>query len=67
MVIELMRKHHISEWIAPNRRVVVHDEVKQIMSDLEKLEEHQSRRPNIGVANQLRDIRNTIEKLLGKE
>jgi type IV pilus assembly protein PilB len=67
MIIELMRRYHISEWIVPNRRVVVHDEVKQIMKDLESLEQHQSRRPNIGVANQLRDIRNTIEKLLGKE
>lgn len=67
MIIELMRKHHITEWVPASRRYRVHDEVEQIVRDLQKLEDHQSRRPNIGVASQLRDIRNTIEKLVAKE
>lgn len=66
MIIEIMRNNRNQDWVTPHQNII-QQEIKDITHNLEKLEEHQSRRPNIGVATQLRDIRNTIEKLLGKE
>jgi type II secretory ATPase GspE/PulE/Tfp pilus assembly ATPase PilB-like protein len=66
-IIDLLVRTDVSKWLAYDPSVVVHDEVAKIMSGLETLEQHQSRRPNVGVASQLRDIRNTIENLVTKE
>ncbi len=66
MIIEIMRNHRGQNWESPHQ-IIIREEVKGITNSLERLEEHQSRKPNIGVATQLRDIRNTIEKLLRKE
>lgn len=66
-IIDLLVRTDVSKWLAYDPSVVVHEEVAKIVSDLETLEQHQSRRPNVGVASQLREIRNTIENLVAKE
>lgn len=65
-IINLLIRSDVSKWITCDPAVAVHSEVEKIVSSLEMLEHHQSRKPNIGVASQLRDIRNTIENLVAK-
>lgn len=66
-IIELLVRSDTASWLSMDPSIAVHDEVSKIVQQLEILEQHQSRRPNIGVASQLRDIRNTIENLVTKE
>lgn len=65
-IINLLVRSDVSKWIMYDPTVVVHNEVEKIVNSLETLEHHQSRKPNVGVASQLRDIRNTIENLVAK-
>jgi type IV pilus assembly protein PilB len=66
-IIELLRQSDVANWFVTDPSVVVHNEVENIVTQLQELEKHQSKRPNIGVASQLRTIRNTIENLITKE
>ena len=66
-IIDLLVRSDTETWLSMDPSVVVHDEVTKIVEQLDALERHQSRRPNVGVASQLRDIRNTIENLVTKE
>lgn len=65
-IINLLVRSDVSKWLVYDPTVAVHDEVSKIVSNLEALEQHQSRKPNVGVAEQLRNIRNTIENLVAK-
>lgn len=65
-IVNLLVRSDVSKWIMYDPTVVVHSEVEKIVSGLEALEHHQSRKPNVSVASQLRDIRNTIENLVAK-
>jgi type II secretory ATPase GspE/PulE/Tfp pilus assembly ATPase PilB-like protein len=65
-IVNLLVRSDVSKWIMYDPTVVVHNEVEKIVNGLEALEQHQSRKPNVGVASQLRDIRNTIENLVAK-
>lgn len=65
-IINLLVRSDVSKWLVYDPSVVVHDEVSKIVGSLEALEQHQSRKPNVGVAEQLRNIRNTIENLVAK-
>ncbi len=66
-IIDLLVRSDTETWLSMDPSIVVHDEVTKIVEQLDALERHQSRRPNVGVASQLRDIRNTIENLVTKE
>lgn len=66
IIVDLLKRSPLSQWVVTDPAVVVHDEISSIIKQLESLEEHQSKRPNIGVASQLHDIRNTIENLIVK-
>ncbi len=65
-IVNLLVRSDVSKWIMYDPTVVVHSEVEKIVSGLESLEQHQSRKPNVSVASQLREIRNTIENLVAK-
>jgi hypothetical protein len=66
IIVDLLKRSPLSQWVVSDPAVIVHDEISSIIKQLESLEEHQSKRPNIGVASQLHDIRNTIENLIVK-
>lgn len=66
IIIGLIKQNPVSQWTR-NESKTIHDDVASIIKQLEVVEDHQSKRPNIGVAQQLRDIRNTIENILVKE
>ncbi len=66
IIIEILKRSDVA-GLTTNESAAMHQEISQIVEDLESLEQHQSRRPNVGIASQLRNIRNTIENLGGKE
>ncbi len=66
IIVDLLKRSPLSQWVVTDPAVIVHEEINSIIKQLESLEEHQSKRPNIGVASQLHDIRNTIENLIVK-
>jgi hypothetical protein len=66
IIIGLIKQNPVGQWTR-NESKTIHDDVASIIKQLEVVEDHQSKRPNISVAQQLRDIRNTIENILVKE
>lgn len=66
VILQLLRESNPKDWLVINPQKAVHREVSAIMNQLSELEKHQSRRPDIGVAQELEKIRNTIENLIAK-
>ncbi len=67
LIIELLKNNNPREWMVIDPAKAVHREVSVIIQQLDALEKHQSKKPNIGVAEELQKIRNTIQNLIAKE
>ena len=67
LIIELLKNSNPREWAIIDPAKAVHREVSVIIQQLDELEKHQSKKPNIGVAEELQKIRNTIQNLIAKE
>ncbi|NBV43012.1 hypothetical protein EBR96_09640, partial [bacterium] len=49
-----------------NPAMLVRDQIEGLMGELKTLEEDQTRNPNVGIANQIASIRNTIQTMRGE-
>jgi type IV pilus assembly protein PilB len=65
-IVDLIQRYPPAQWVT-SVTPQIHDDIHSIVQQLEVLEQHQSKRPNVGVAKQLQEIRQTIENILVKE
>jgi hypothetical protein len=68
MIISLLENNPRLEdlFITSDPQVVVHDQIEKLMHELKSLEQEQLAQPEVGVADKIATIRNTIQNMRGE-
>lgn len=68
MIIALLENNpHLENiFVTSDPQVLVHDQIEKLMQELKSLEQEQLEQPEIGIADKIAGIRNTIQSMRGE-